>query len=244
MNETITFEEVGMLLALAAARDQRTTGDADGLAWHADLNAAGITFGDGQAALTRFYSHHMARLRPEDRRRITTPDVISIARKLRAERLENFVYEGDPDETPAQYLARLRAQIEATASGRLHPIGDQPALEGGPHPKVAGALADIGREVPAEDNPVDSVRRAGPLGIDCPACKAPVGQPCRVAVLGKRRRAAHRLRVENARRAAAGMAPVDIDTHQATERQERQRRIEASRRWLAEHPESQTGEAS
>lgn len=235
MTETISFEDVGMLLGLAAARDQRTTGDADALAWHADLNAAGINYEDAQAALTRFYSHYMARLQPEDRRRVTTPDVISIARKLRSERLENFIYDGDPDESPAQYLARLRNQIEATASGRQQPTGGIPALGGGPHPSVANILAGAFREVPADDDEesaedVSSVRRPGPLGYDCPECKAAAGRPCRTRFGGKER-PPHQVRIET----AGGRKRTEEDRER--EQAEIERRRAASRRALADLPD-------
>lgn len=119
MAETISFEQVGKILALAAARDQRTVGEADVLAWHSDLNAARVSYDDADAALTRFYGVDMARLDPEHRRRVTTPDIIATARKMRAERLQNFRYEPDPsDENPREYLRRLRAQIADVAEGR------------------------------------------------------------------------------------------------------------------------------
>lgn len=188
----ISYEEVGALLGLAAARDQRIAGEADVLAWHADLNAASINYADADAALTRFYAVEMAGLEPDKRRRVTTPDVIAIARKIRAERLENFQYEpAQPDETPRQYLARLRGQISDVASGRRDAPRQAAALEGGPHPEVLRALAAVGRGVPeqaaAEQHP--EVKRPGPLGRECPRCKAAIGRPCRTP--GGRERSPH-----------------------------------------------------
>jgi hypothetical protein len=188
----ITYEEAGRLLALAAARDQRTVGDADVLAWHADFNAAGLSYADADAALTRFYAVEMASLKTEDRRRVTTPDVISIARKIRSERLANFVYDPPPGDDDPNYLARLRGQLEATATGRRPALTELPALEGGPHPTVAKALAGIGQGVPdgeTADSQVDSVRRSGPLGNVCPKCSAAIGRPCRTP--GGKERAPH-----------------------------------------------------
>lgn len=187
----ITYEEAGRLLALAAARDQRTVGDADVLAWHADFNAAGLSYADADAALTRFYAVEMASLKTEDRRRITTPDVISIARKIRSERLANFIYDPPPGDDDPNYLARLRGQIEATATGRRPALTELPALEGGPHPSVAKALAGIGQSGPDEeaDGEAGSVRRSGPLGTVCPKCSAAIGRPCRTP--GGKERAPH-----------------------------------------------------
>ena len=185
----ITYEEAGRLLALAAARDQRTVGDADVLAWHADLNAAAVSYTDADAALTRFYAVEMASLKTEDRRRVTTPDVISIARKIRNERLANFVYEPPPGDEDPHYLQRLRGQLEATANGQRPALTERPALEGGPHPEIARVLAAINKSVPDQDDDTSSVKRPGPLGVECPKCKAAIGRPCRTP--GGKERATH-----------------------------------------------------
>lgn len=228
MTDSISYAEAGKILALAAARDQRITGDADILAWHSDLNAAGIAYDDANAALTRFYAVDMAGLEPEHRRRVTTPDIIGIARKIRSARLENFVYDGDPDESPAQYLARLRGQLTAVASGK-RPAGPAVAAITGPPPaELVSMLAMIGRDVPDEDedDELSSVRRPGPLGVDCPDCHAPIGRNCRRGVSGKERKRAHSSR----REAAFGKPPED----RTAEQQEVARRKEASRLALVE----------
>lgn len=198
----ITYEDAAELLALAAARDQRTVGKADLLAWQADLNAAGVTRADAEAALVEFYARHTPSQEPERRYRVTTPDVISIARRLRRDRLENFVYEPNPDETPQQYLARLRDQIAAVASGQQAAPIAAPALEGAPHPSVALAAAGVGREVPGEPA---TVRRPGPHSVTCPKCQAPVGRPCRLPD-GKKRDVPH-----PARRRVSRGEPASID---------------------------------
>lgn len=180
--EHIDLEETSEVLALAAARDQRTVGEADILAWHADLNAGRVTRNDAVAALTRFYAVEMAGLEPDERRRVTTPDVISLARKIRNERLENFLYEPPSGDSDPQYLARLRGQIAEVMDGRRTPLAALPPMEGGPAPKVLALLAgigempDMGDDKPAETSPV---KRPGPLGVRCPTCQAAIGRPCR-----------------------------------------------------------------
>lgn len=232
----ITYGEAGRLLALAAARDQRTVGDADVLAWHADLNEAAVTFDDAAAALTRF-SVEMASREPRDRYRATTPDIIAIARRLRSERLENFMYEPDSgDESPAEYLRNLRGQISAVAEGRAPAPDTAPALEGGPHPSVIRELATVGRTVPNPDKPV---KRPGPLGMECPKCQAPVGRPCRMPGSTKKRgreRPPHDARS----RIAQGLPPADAVASQ----QEAERRREASRLRLAAMQQNQPAEGS
>ncbi|MGA5635030.1 zinc finger domain-containing protein [Streptomyces lydicamycinicus] len=217
----ITYEEAGELLGLAAARDQRTVGDSDILAWHDDLNEAGITYEDARAALTRFYVAQ-GDLRAEDRFRATTPDVIHLAKALRRERLTNFVYEPPPGDTDPHYFARLRGQISATANGRVPALSAAPALEGGPHPQFVEELEarqyEVGRPVPKDQDEDDSttaevakVRRPGPLGVECPSCNAPIGRPCKTRLRrphGARRRVA-------AGRPAASEAPAEIEQRRA-----------------------------
>ncbi|MCX4778125.1 zinc finger domain-containing protein [Streptomyces sp. NBC_01264] len=174
----IDYEGIGMLLGLAAARDQRTVGDADNLAWHADLNTAGITYAGAEEAITRFYVDQ-ATLPVDERRRITTPDVISLARKIRTERLKNFTYEPPPGDHDPHYLARRRDQILSIADGRVPAPLDQPALTGDPGPQFAALLAGVGRDVPDEEAAPNPVKRRGPLGVACPSCGSAIGRPCR-----------------------------------------------------------------
>lgn len=176
----ITLEDASTLLGLAAARDQRTVGRADVLAWHADLTAAGLTRTDAEAALTVFYQE-MASRQPKDRYRVTPVDLIDIAKRVRRERVANLRYDGDPDETPQQYLTRLRARTAALADGRIGPDTGLRALNPGtPDPRLIRELEAIGRDVPGED-PTNSRRpvRVGPLTVPCPACQAPLGRHCR-----------------------------------------------------------------
>jgi hypothetical protein len=176
----ITFEDASTLLGLAAARDQRTVGRADILAWHADLSAAGLTRTDAENALTAFYQE-MANRQPKDRYRVTAVDLIDIAKRARRERVANLRYDGDPDETPEQYLTRLRARTTALADGRIGPDTGLRALNPGtPDPRLLRELETIGHDVP-EDGPTSSRRpvRIGPLTVPCPACQAPLGKHCR-----------------------------------------------------------------
>lgn len=176
----ITFEEAGRILGLAAARDQRIVGDADVLAWSADLSAAGLTLADAENALTAFYQE-MANRQPQDRFRATAVDLIDIAKRARRERVANLRYDGDPDETWQQYLHRLRARTAALADGRIGPDTGLRALNPGtPDPRLLRELETIGHDVP-EDGPTSSRRpvRIGPLTVPCPACQAPLGKHCR-----------------------------------------------------------------
>ncbi|WP_069769753.1 hypothetical protein [Streptomyces sp. LUP30] len=194
----ITFEDAGRILGLAAARDQRIVGDADVLAWSADLSAAGLTLADAEAALTVFYQEMAAR-QPQDRFRVTAVDLIDIAKRARRERVANLRYDGDPDETPQQYLNRLRARTAALADGRIGPDTGLRALgPGSPDPRLMRELAAVGHDVPGDD-PTSTRRpvRVGPLTVACPACLAPLGKHCRSN--GRPRTVAHAARRRAAR---------------------------------------------
>ncbi|MFF1348466.1 hypothetical protein ACFVZJ_21225 [Streptomyces sp. NPDC058322] len=219
----ISFEEAGRLLGLAAARDQRTVGDADILAWHADLNAANVTYPVAEQALTRFYAKDMASLEPDQRRRVTTPDIIGIARKIRAERVADFIYEPPPGDEDPHYLRRLRNQLEATANGERPAAPERLAIPSGT-PRDMKALTDlIGRAVPNEpgEEPSDEVaaiRRPGPLGVDCPTCKAAIGNPCNAGEFGGNRRPKQLRNPHAARGRVARGEPASLETPEEIER--------------------------
>lgn len=209
MTETITFEQVGTLLGLAAARDQRTTGDADTLAWHADLNAAGVSFASASAALSRFYVDQ-AGLPIDQRYRATSPDIIGLARKLRSERLENFVYDPPPGDSDPDYLTRRRAQLAATGDGIRPANPDRPALDTHPRP-VAALMPAVGRDVPDENGNVK-----GALGVACPKCGVEKLRNCKTPN-GRRMHVFHPSRI-SAANASSTPAPVDEAAVQEMER--------------------------
>lgn len=238
----ITFEEAGRILGLAAARDQRNVGDADVLAWSADLSAAGLTLADAESALTVFYQE-MASRQPKDRYRVTAVDLIDIAKRARRERVANLRYDGDPDETPEQYVARLRARTAALADGRIGPNTGLRALgPGSPDPRLMRELTAVGHDVPGDDaagtrRPV----RVGPLTVACPSCLAPLGRHCRsngsprtVAHASRRRAArdAHDLPREDlaqiaARKEAAAAHLASLTAEQRAELEQFQQQLAA-----------------
>lgn len=233
--------DAATLLARAAAFDNRTVGVADATAWAAalhDLPCDDDTF----AAVARFYGTPPKD--PATKLWIQPHNVRSLRKTIRSERCEGFRYEPPAiEETPAEFLARYRGQLNAVASGQVPAPAGRPALEGGPHPAFLRELEargyEIGRTVPGDDQQaaLDAVRRAGPLGVDCPACGAVLGRPCRIPggtekqPLGKTRPRPHPARI----RAAAGETEQTPEQRAADE----QRRREASRRALARIEEDQ-----
>jgi hypothetical protein len=79
---------------------------------------------------------------------IAPAEIITEVRKGRAKRLENFVYEPDPDETPGEYLRRLRAQIADVAEGRREPQ----ILTGSPDDRLVELLPGVGQRIPPKDS--------------------------------------------------------------------------------------------
>ncbi|MFF8829289.1 hypothetical protein [Streptomyces sp. NPDC015131] len=232
----MTPDDAAKLLASCAAFDNRQPSQIAMRAWATSLKDIPLDQ-DCFDAVARFYGTP-----PKEagqRLWIQPHDVRSWRDIIRKERLENFVYEGDPDETPKQYLANYRRQMDAVASGRVAGPTNAPALEGGPHPQVLRELEGIGRTVPAADEAVDEVKRSGPLGIECPvpACRAPIGRPCKSALRSRASKVIHPAR----RRAAKG---EPIITESPEEIAQRRQAALAKLERIIEHQEAAREEAS
>lgn len=231
-------KEAAALLGHCAAFDNRKPSEAAAIAWASALKDVPCDQ-DALDAVADFYSTPPKD--PDTKLWIQPHNVRTLRAKIRSARLENFQYEPRADETTGEYLARYRGQVQAIASGRFGAPTGRPQLEGGPHPRVLAELEAIGwqgnRTVPDEDGSIpqprlaDTVRRTGPLGVQCPACSAEIGHPCKSGIstakhpLGKPLAKPHTVR----RRVAAGEPVVD-PTRQAAEED---RIREASRLALA-----------
>lgn len=131
-------------------------------AWHDVL--ADFALADARAAAAA-----VARKQPF----VSPAEIIAEIRQTRDNRASDIqgpglpaeVPDADPDDVQA-YLAALRGQRTRAADGQV--MRRRP---------VAELLAGVGREIPDE---VATVRRPGPLGIECPTCGAPIGRPCRM----------------------------------------------------------------
>ncbi|WP_438489511.1 zinc finger domain-containing protein [Streptomyces sp. S186] len=222
--------EAAELLGHCAAFDNRKPSKAAAIAWASALHDVPLD-NDAKAAVAAYYSTPPKD--PDQKLWILPHNVRTLRSKIRSQRLENFQYEPIANETTAEYLARYRGQVQAIASGRVTPPSGRLALTGGPHRDVAKELAGVGRAVPDSDEEslLDTVRRAGPLGVQCPACSAEIGRPCKTPggsskqPLGKPRSQPHTARI----RAASGQPDVTPEQRAAEE----ERRREASRRALA-----------
>ncbi|GAA2929485.1 zinc finger domain-containing protein [Streptomyces enissocaesilis] len=230
----MTPSEASDLLTRCAGFDNRQPSAAAAIAWASALQDLPLDQ-DTFAAVDRFYGTPPKD--PSQRLWIQPHDVRRIRRTIRSERLENFQYQPLPDETTGEYLARYRGQVQAIASGRVTLPTGRLAIEGGPSASFMQQLEDHGwegtRSVPGSDEEslADSVRRAGPLGVECPSCGAAMGRPCKTPgggekqPLGKPRAKPHSARL----RAAAGKPELTVEQRAAEE----QRIREASARALA-----------
>lgn len=199
MNRT----EAMQLLAYIGIFDNRDVTEAAGHAWAAALSDVPLDE-DVRTAVTEFY--RTPPKNPGARLWMEPHHVITGRRRIRDARLERFVYEPQSEgEDTATYLANLKVQREAVASG-VHVPNARYSLEGGPAPKVAAALAGIVKDVPDDESPkikaakeaIQATRknRLGVMGIECPRCDARIGQPCTIRLSGKRRGKPHPARVE------------------------------------------------
>jgi hypothetical protein len=213
----VTPSEAAQLLGHCAAFDNRTVGKVDARAWSAALNDVPFD-DDAVAAVAAFYGTPPKD--PGQKLWIQPHNVRTGRSRIRAARLENFQYEPMPDETPAEFLARYKGQVQAIASGRVAAPSGQPALTGGPSREFMRELEARGwegnrtvdDETPVEVELIDSVRRSGPLGIECPACQAAIGKPCKAPgasekqPMGKPRLNPHSARL----RAASGESELTV----------------------------------
>lgn len=227
--------EAAELLGHAAAFDNRNPSAAAAVAWASALHDIPLD-ADAKAAVAAYYT--TAPQDPRDKLWILPHHIRTLRSKIRSARLENFQYEPIANETVGEFMARYRGQVQAIASGRVPaPVG-RLALEGGPPKKFMDELEARGwegmRTVPDSDEDaaatelIDTVRRAGPLGVICPACGAAMGRPCKTPggsdkqPLGKPRPKPHSARL----RAARGI-PEATAEQRATEEQAVKARADA-----------------
>ena len=216
--------EAAELLGHCAAFDNRKPSQGAAMAWAAALHDVPLD-NDARAAVAAYYTTPPKD--PDAKLWILPHHVRTLRSKIRSARLENFQYEPLGDETPAEFLARYKGQVQAIASGRAPAPTGRLALEGGPSREFMAELEARGWDgmrTVDEDELVESVRRAGPLGVECPACGAAIGKPCKTPggtdkhPLGKPRATPHTARV----RAAAGEPETTVEERAAEERRIRQ----------------------
>lgn len=239
MNST----EAAELLGHASAFDNRQPSLAAAVAWASALHDIPLDT-DAKAAVAAYYTTPPQN--PTERLWILPHHIRTLRAKIRSARLENFQYEPIDGETVPQYLTRLRDQTQAIASGHTAPPTGRLALEGGPTKEFMRELEHRGwegmRQVPDSDETtaatelIDTVRRTGPLGVECPACGAAMGRPCKTPggtekqPLGKPRPKPHSARL----RAAQGAPELTADQRAAEEQRIRQ----MSARHLARNDEA------
>ncbi|WP_432041458.1 hypothetical protein [Streptomyces cadmiisoli] len=153
---------------------------------------------------------------------VAPADVITEIKARRAERIElaNIVIDGDPTQTGAESAAALREIIRAAGDGLTGPssiraslgAGDRlalpPGADHGPYEgRAAAARAAIGK-MPADRDPSKD-----PRGRACRKCGAAAGTSCTTS--GRRRQDVHPIRLEDTKRAAAGLPLLDHDEAEA-----------------------------
>ncbi|MER8083805.1 hypothetical protein ABTZ57_01250 [Streptomyces sp. NPDC094048] len=155
---------------------------------------------------------------------ISPAEIITEIKARRADRIDaaHVLYDGDPGETGLESAQSIRALVQAAADGHLpaRPAraaigrGTAPALPPG---RAAAVLSSVGKTTPTARDGVTN-----PRAIPCRICNALPGTSC--TTRGRRRQDVHPARLDDAKRAAAGLPPVDP----AEEQREVERRRAAS----------------
>lgn len=190
----MTPADIAELLTMCAAFDRRTIGRADALAWHQVL--ADLDYADARQAVADHYS--------STREWIMPVDIRQRVKAIRERRITaaHPVYDGQPGETGAQSAAGIRALTADAASGRLPARPIALALEAGtgrPSPRLLARLPEVGRDIPAAEQPHIGVNA---LAVACPHCHVPAGQLCK-SRRQPRRRDVHPSRLDAAHTARA-----------------------------------------
>ncbi len=221
-------DDAAELLAHCSGFDNRQPSVAAAKSWAAALPDIPLDQ-DTRNAVAAYYTTPPQD--PNARLWILPHHVRTLRSKIRSKRLENFQYEPIGDETVEEFMARYRGQVQAIASGRVPAPSGRLALEGGPTKRFMQELEARGwdglRTVPDSDEEAaaDTVRRAGPLGVICPACSAAIGRPCKTPggndrqPLGKPRLKPHSARL----RAAQGVPEATEAERAAREQRIRER---------------------
>jgi len=232
----VNADEAAELLAHCSGFDNRHPSLAAAQSWAAALHDVPLD-NDAKDAVAIYYTTPPQN--PNERLWILPHHVRTLRTKIRNARLENFQYEPVPDETTAEYLARYRGQVQAIASGRIAAPTGRPALEGGPSRKFMAELEARGwqgnRTVSDEDDEpatelIDTVRRSGPLGIECPMCGAEIGFPCKSSHATRKHPLGRPLAKPHTARIKAASGEPQLTPEQRAAEEERIR--EASRRAL------------
>lgn len=138
----MTLDETIDLLAVAAAFDRRTVGEADAMAWQAAIGD--LDFSDSRAAIVAHYQ--------DTRDWVMPADIRKRVKAMRRDRLERQIVAAPPAEladNTHDYRAALSRSIRQIADGRSVPkaIGG-PVREDDPPPTWAEARVAM-REPPA-----------------------------------------------------------------------------------------------
>jgi hypothetical protein len=222
--------EAAALLAHCSAFDNRKPSAAAAIAWAAALDDVPLD-ADAKSAVAAYYT--TAPKDPDGKLWILPHHVRTLRSKIRSARLANFQYEPIADETVGEFMARYRGQVNAIASGRVAAPTGWLMLEGAPTREFMRELEARGwegnRTVADSDEEAgaDNVRRAGPLGVECPVeqCRAAIGKPCKgpggssKQPLGKPRLKPHNARL----RAAQGIPEATQAERTAQENRIRQK---------------------
>ncbi|MFB6977736.1 zinc finger domain-containing protein [Streptomyces scopuliridis] len=180
-------------------------------AWHDVL-------GDWPLAAARAAAAAVAKQQPF----VSPAEIIGEIRRQRDAKADSFqgpglpaeIPDADPDDVPA-YLAALRAQRTRAADGM--------ELKRRPVAELISGVVDSFGDIPNSDvtEKVAEVRRPGPLGVECPTCRAAIGRPCRVEATSGNRgprelRNPHAARGRVARGEPASLeSPAEIDRRRA-----------------------------
>jgi hypothetical protein len=201
----VNATEAGNLLGLMALYDNRTTGDADIVAW---LQVIGdLDYADARAAVLAHYGG-------ESTERIMPGHVRAGVRKIRSERIARAVIPAPPAELaddPRAYQRALQESTRRAADGALPAPPPRLAIVGPVLPEIEAPREDS-QPQPLRDAMSALRRKLGPAR----ARQAPLASPQEIArrkaAESRAEREAHEQYLRDLRQRRAGDAPEGSET--------------------------------
>lgn len=134
--------EAALILAAAAARDLRTVGEADVLAWHEDLED--ITYPEAREALKRYYRDHTDRIMPAHIRQLVRI-IRDEQRRQSGHEVRALPSRFEDDDTRDQRLSGGAELCRQALAAALKPKDEEPAEPLSPSDEIRQKALDRAR---------------------------------------------------------------------------------------------------
>ncbi|MEV1331153.1 hypothetical protein AB0J20_16425 [Micromonospora costi] len=150
--------EVALILAAAAARDLRTVGEADVLAWHEDLED--VSYPESREALKRYYRDHTDRIMPAHIRQLVRI-IRDEQRRQNAHEVRALPSRFEDDHTRDQRVASGAEMCRQALADALKPKDEEPEEPLSPSDEIRQKALERARAEKKETGRIPGVSSVG-----------------------------------------------------------------------------------